>query len=177
LLREGKPARRAELSADEAVRLMVGEWSVVTTSADPSTSLGMTRSGDPSTSLGMTRSANPSTSLGMTASAAERRAPRTVEKVALRVEDLSAGDRVRDVSFEVRRGEILGLSGLVGSGRTEMLRALFGADRPERGRVLAGDPLAPVRIRGPRDAVRAGIGLIPEDRKAHGLLLARSVSM
>ena len=58
-----------------------------------------------------------------------------------------------------------------------MLRALFGADRAERGRVLVGDPLAPVRIRTPRDAVRAGIGLVPEDRKAHGLLLARAVRL
>jgi ribose transport system ATP-binding protein len=95
----------------------------------------------------------------------------------LRVEDLHAGDRVRGVSFEVHRGEILGLSGLVGSGRTETLRALFGADRAERGRVMTGDPLLEVRIESPRDAVRAGIGLIPEDRKAHGLLLARPVRL
>jgi ribose transport system ATP-binding protein len=140
VLRDGRVVAMrpsAALSADEAVRLMVGgDWIV----AGP-------------------------------------RAPRAVGKVALRVDDLCAGDRVRDVSFEVRRGEILGLSGLVGSGRTEMLRALFGADRAERGRVLVGDPLATVRIRGPRDAVRAGVGLIPEDRKAHGLLLARPVRL
>lgn len=105
------------------------------------------------------------------------RARRPVGAVALRVEDLCAGDRVRGVSFEVRRGDILGLSGLVGSGRTETLRAVYGADRAEHGRVFVGDPLAPVRIDGPRDAVRAGIGLIPEDRKAHGLLLARPVRL
>jgi ribose transport system ATP-binding protein len=157
VLRDGRVVAvrpSAELTADAAVRLMVGgQWSAMTTSADPSTSLGMT------------------------VGAAGPRARRTVGKVALRVEDLRAGDRVRGVSFDVRRGEILGLSGLVGSGRTEMLRALFGADRAERGRVLVGDPLAPVRIGGPRDAVRAGIGLIPEDRKAHGLLLARPVRL
>jgi len=140
VLRDGRlvaTRSTAELSADDAVRLMVGdEWS-----------------------------------------AAAPRARRAVGRVALRVEDLCAGDRVRGVSFEVRRGEILGLSGLVGSGRTEMLRALFGADRAERGRVLVGDSLAPVRISGPRDAVRAGIGLIPEDRQAHGLLLARPVRL
>jgi ribose transport system ATP-binding protein len=110
-------------------------------------------------------------------SAVAPRARRATGTVALRVEELSAGDRVRDVSFEVLRGEILGLSGLVGSGRTEMLRALFGADRAERGRVMVGDPLVPVRIDGPRDAVRAGIGMIPEDRKAHGLFMARSVRL
>ena len=157
LLRDGRVVSMrpsAELSADDAVRLMVGgEWSVMTTSA------------------------NPSTSLGMTTSAAGPRARRVAGRVALRVDDLHAGDRVRGVSFEVRRGEILGLSGLVGSGRTETLRALFGADRAERGRVLVGDPLVPVRIEGPRDAVRAGIGLVPEDRKAPGLLLARTVRL
>jgi len=93
------------------------------------------------------------------------------------VENLCAGERVRGVSFEVHRGEILGLSGLVGSGRTETLRALFGADRAEGGRVLAGDPLAPVLIDGPRDAVRAGIALVPEDRKAQALFLERNVRL
>ena len=157
VLRDGRVVAMrssAELSADDAVRLMVGgEWSVMTTSADPSTSLGMTTS------------------------AAGPRAGRPVGKVMLRVEDLHAGDRVRGVSFEVRRGEILGLSGLVGSGRTELLRAVYGADRAEHGRVMVGDPLVHVHIEGPRDAVRAGIGLIPEDRKAHGLLLARPVRL
>ena len=105
------------------------------------------------------------------------RARRAIGDVALRVEDLCAGERVQDISFEVRRGEILGLAGLVGSGRTETLRALFGADRAERGRVMVGDPLAPVRIDGPRNAVRAGIGMVPEDRKAQGLFLDRSVRL
>jgi ribose transport system ATP-binding protein len=140
VLRDGRVvATRAssELSADDAVRLMVGgQWS-----------------------------------------AAAPRARRASGDVALRVEGLRAGERVRDVTFEVRRGEILGLSGLVGSGRTETLRAVFGADRAERGRVLTGDPLVPVRIGEPRDAVRAGIGMIPEDRKAHGLLLTQSVRL
>ena len=157
VLRDGRVVAMrssADLSAEDAVRLMVGgEWRVMTTSADPSTSLGMT------------------------GSAAGRLAGRRDGKVALRVEDLHAGDRVRGVSFEVRRGEILGLSGLVGSGRTETLRTVYGADRAEHGRIMVGDPLVPVRIGEPRDAVRAGIGLVPEDRKAHGLLLARPVRL
>ena len=100
---------------------------------------------------------------------------RAVGPVALRVEGLRRGDAVRDVSFEVRRGENLGLAGLVGSGRTETVRALFGADRPDAGRVFLGDDPAPVAITEPRDAVRAGIGMIPEDRKQQGLLLTQPV--
>jgi ABC-type sugar transport system ATPase subunit len=94
--------------------------------------------------------------------------------VALRVEGLTRGARVRGVSFEVRAGEILGLAGLVGSGRTETLRAIFGADPPEAGRVRRGDG-PPLAIRSPRDAVRAGIGLVPEDRRQQGLLLGQPV--
>jgi ribose transport system ATP-binding protein len=104
---------------------------------------------------------------------AMHRETRPAGAVALRVEGLRRGERVRNVSFEVRRGEVLGFAGLVGSGRTETLRAVFGADRPESGRVLAGDPPRAVRIGSPRDAVRAGIGLIPEDRKQDGLLLTQ----
>ena len=100
---------------------------------------------------------------------------RAVGPVALRVDGLSRGDRVREISFDVHRGEILGLAGLVGAGRTETLRAIFGADRPEAGNVFRGEIPDPVRIDGPQDAVRGGIGMIPEDRKQHGLLLPQSV--
>jgi len=96
-------------------------------------------------------------------------------EVALRVRGLCAGERVRDVTFEVRRGEILGLAGLIGSGRTETLRAIFGADAKDSGEILLGTSETPARIRGPADAVRAGIGMVPEDRKLDGLLLAQSV--
>jgi len=94
--------------------------------------------------------------------------------IALRVEGLTRGARVRGVILEVRAGEILGLAGLVGSGRTETLRAIFGADRPEAGRVRRGDG-PPLAMRGPRDAVRAGIGLVPEDRRHQALLLDQPV--
>jgi ribose transport system ATP-binding protein len=98
--------------------------------------------------------------------------PRRLGDVALRVEGLTRADRVRDVHFEVRRGEIFGLAGLVGSGRTETLRAIFGADLPDAGRVVRGSG-PPLAIRGPWDAVRAGIGMVPEDRKDQALLLSQ----
>jgi ribose transport system ATP-binding protein len=100
---------------------------------------------------------------------------RKVGPVALRVEGLQRGDRVKGVSFAVRSGEILGLAGLVGSGRTETLRAIFGADRPDAGRIYRDESTVPIRIDEPRDAVRAGIGMIPEDRKQQGLLLSQSI--
>lgn len=111
--------------------------------------------------------------VGRSAEGPVEQAERQPGVVALRVEGLRRGDAVRDVSFEVREGEILGIAGLVGSGRTELLRALYGADRMDAGRVSVGG--RPVTIRSPRDAVRAGIGMVPEDRKQHGLLLARPV--
>jgi len=89
------------------------------------------------------------------------------------VNGLSRGNRVRDVSFGIRSGEVLGLTGLVGSGRTETARLIFGADHPEEGTIkLDGKEL---HIRSPRDAVAAGICLLTEDRKAQGLVLGQSV--
>jgi ribose transport system ATP-binding protein len=91
----------------------------------------------------------------------------------LTVRGLRSGTRVRDVSFSLRRGEILALTGLVGAGRTEVARLIFGADRRDAGSIeLDGKAL---RIRSPRDALAAGICLLTEDRKAQGLLLGRSV--
>jgi inositol transport system ATP-binding protein len=78
-----------------------------------------------------------------------------------------------DVGFEVRRGEILGVAGLVGAGRTEMARAVFGADPFDSGRVFVDG--RQVQIRSPQDAIRHGIGLVPEDRKQQALFLALAV--
>ena len=89
----------------------------------------------------------------------------------LRVERLCRGERVREVSFELRRGEILGVSGLVGSGRTELLRAIFGADRADSGAIYLEGSGRPRRFVHPRQAIRAGMGMVPEDRKTEGLLL------
>jgi inositol transport system ATP-binding protein len=80
---------------------------------------------------------------------------------------------LRNVSFEVRRGEILGLAGLVGAGRTETARAIFGADPFDSGRVLVDGQA--VDIRSPQDAIRHGIGLVPEDRKQQALFLALAI--
>jgi ABC-type sugar transport system ATPase subunit len=89
------------------------------------------------------------------------------------VRGLTRGAKVRNVSFAVRRGEVLGLTGLVGAGRTETARLIFGADRREAGVIeLDGRELD---IRSPRDAIRAGIALLTEDRKAQGLVLNQSV--
>lgn len=94
-------------------------------------------------------------------------------EVRLEVRGLHRGDAVRDVSFQVRRGEILALTGLVGAGRTETARLIFGADRRDAGEILLdGKPLS---IRNPGDAIAAGIGLLTEDRKHQGLVLGASI--
>ncbi len=93
--------------------------------------------------------------------------------VALCVRALSRPPRVNGVSFEVRRGEIVGLAGLVGAGRTEIVRAIAGADTPASGEIeIEGSTL---RARNPRDGISAGIAFITEDRKAQGLVLGMSV--
>ena len=93
--------------------------------------------------------------------------------IRLVVAGLSRGRAVRDVSFTVRAGEIVALAGLVGSGRTETLRLLFGADRRDAGTItLDGRTLD---VRSPRQAVAAGIGLLTEDRKQQGLVIGRSI--
>jgi len=80
---------------------------------------------------------------------------------------------LRNISFTARRGEILGLAGLVGSGRTDLVRCIFGIDQPDAGEILIDG--IPIRIRSPRDAIRAGMGFVPEDRKLQALFLAMSV--
>jgi ABC-type sugar transport system ATPase subunit len=89
------------------------------------------------------------------------------------VKGLRRGNVVRDVSFSVCAGEVLALTGLVGSGRTETVRLIFGADARDEGTICVdGEELA---IRSPRDAIRAGLALLTEDRKAQGLVLTHSV--
>jgi len=93
--------------------------------------------------------------------------------VRLDVSGLSRDDTVCDVSFSVRQGEIVGLAGLIGAGRTEIVRAVAGADVPERGEVrIDGEPVPAGRI---GDAIAAGIAFITEDRKAQGLVLGMTV--
>ena len=98
---------------------------------------------------------------------------RKLGEVALRIEGFSRKGVFENISFEVRNGEILGIAGLVGSGRTEVVRAIAGADRPDHGLLYINKN--PVRIRSPRQALTYGIGLLPEDRKTQGLFLNRSL--
>jgi ABC-type sugar transport system ATPase subunit len=96
-----------------------------------------------------------------------------IGKERLVVKNLNRGQDVRDVSFGVRSGEVLALTGLVGAGRTETARLIFGADKRDSGTIeLDGRWLD---IRHPRDAIRAGICLLTEDRKSEGLILDQSV--
>ncbi|HVO69151.1 MAG TPA: sugar ABC transporter ATP-binding protein [Aggregatilineaceae bacterium] len=100
-------------------------------------------------------------------------------EVALEVRHLSrskseqGGNALHDISFSVRAGEIVGLAGLVGSGRTDLARCIFGVDRRASGEILVGG--RPVPIHSPRDAIRAKMGFVPEDRKLQALFLAMSV--
>jgi ribose transport system ATP-binding protein len=91
----------------------------------------------------------------------------------LRVENLGRSGAFADVSFSLRRGEILGIAGLLGAGRTELARVLAGADRADSGRVFVHG--RELRAGSPRAAIARGIGLLPEDRKTQGLVLALSV--
>jgi ribose transport system ATP-binding protein len=96
-----------------------------------------------------------------------------ITEPVLQVRGLTRHGAVQDISFTLRRGEILGFAGLVGAGRTETARLLFGADVPDRGEILLEGK--PVRIGSPSWAVRAGIGLVPEDRGLQGLVLGLPV--
>ena len=95
------------------------------------------------------------------------------EEVVLEVKNLNRGSAVRDVSFKLRRGEILGFAGLMGAGRTEVARVVFGADALDSGEIYVHGKK--VDIRHPRHAVRHGIGYLSEDRKRYGLALGMDV--
>jgi len=102
-----------------------------------------------------------------------RREPKLGE-VLLEVKDLRRARLVHDVSFQVRAGEIVGFAGITGSGRTEVARAIFGADAHGGELRVAGEPY---RARSPMEAIRRGIALVNEDRKAHGLFLKLNVTV
>ncbi len=95
-------------------------------------------------------------------------------EVVLEVKHLSSGNAFNDVSFTLRRGEILGFSGLMGAGRTEVARAIFGADPHDGGEIFVNGKR--VNIKTPEDAVKLGIGYLSEDRKRYGLLLDKSIT-
>ena len=100
--------------------------------------------------------------------------PAKMGDTIMEVKDLSRSGTVENVSFQLRKGEILGIAGMVGAGRTEMVRALFGIDKKDSGRVHMDG--REVRIDSPRDALKAGLGLVPEDRQLQGLVLLMAVS-
>lgn len=96
------------------------------------------------------------------------------KKEVLRVENLNHGNAVKEVSFTASTGEILGFAGLVGAGRTEVVRLIFGADTKDSGDIYIHGKK--VEIKSTQEAIRQGIALLPEDRKGQGLVLKRSVS-
>lgn len=105
----------------------------------------------------------------------EHHAPRPRgDQVVLRVDRASRRRAFRDISFTVTRGEILGIAGLIGAGRTEVVRALAGADRLDSGEIQVEGKV--VRFSSPKDAIAAGIYMVPEDRKGQGLNLDRTVA-
>lgn len=97
------------------------------------------------------------------------------EREVLRVENLARGNEISPASFSVRAGEVLGIAGLVGAGRTELLKLIAGLDKRSGGSVFVNGQ--PVRNHNVSAAIRAGIGLVPEDRKKEGIIKARAVKM
>jgi ribose transport system ATP-binding protein len=115
--------------------------------------------------------------VGREVSAIYHREPLTPGRERLRVTGLNRKPLLKDINFNLRAGEIVGMAGLVGAGRTELCRALFGLDQIDSGEIAVDG--RPIHIRNPREAVRAGLALIPEDRQKTGLatLLPISVNM
>lgn len=102
---------------------------------------------------------------------------RTLGAPLLRVRGLGRTGVVHPTSFDLRAGEILGIAGLIGSGRTELLRLIFGADHADCGEVFVGDQAQAASIDSPKSAVEAGIAMVTEDRKGQGLLLRQSIAV
>jgi rhamnose transport system ATP-binding protein len=102
-----------------------------------------------------------------------RQARHEIGQPLLEVQHLSRSDEFQDISFHVRAGEIVGLAGLVGAGRTEVARAIFGITTPDAGRISVEGK--PARIGSPRQAMRRGLAMVPEDRQHHGVLMPASV--
>ena len=99
----------------------------------------------------------------------------TTEQTMIRVVGMSRDAAVQDVSFSVQAGERYGIAGLVGSGRTELLRLIFGADRANCGEIFLREATEPVRFRHPHEAVEERLAMVTEDRKQNGLLLSQSI--
>ncbi|QDT02248.1 Ribose import ATP-binding protein RbsA [Rubripirellula lacrimiformis] len=100
-----------------------------------------------------------------------------IDAIGMRVQGMTRGRFVQDVSFTVQRGQRLGIAGLVGAGRTELLRLLFGADPADAGELAIGNGPLGKPFRSPRHAVQAGLAMVTEDRKENGLLLSQSIGV
>jgi simple sugar transport system ATP-binding protein len=111
---------------------------------------------------------------GKSFSYAVKDVPPSAAPVVLQIEKLSRGGEYVDVSFEVRAGEILGITGLLGSGRTELALSLFGMTRPDSGAILVNGKR--VSLSAPREAIDLGIAYVPEDRLTQGLVLDQPIS-
>lgn len=96
--------------------------------------------------------------------------------IAISVRNLHSGNLLQDINLDIRYGEILGISGLIGAGRTELLRTIFGAERIDKGHLRLDNDEEPHVFESPQDAIAHGIGLIPEDRARQGLLLSQSIT-
>lgn len=103
-----------------------------------------------------------------------QREHRAMNEVCLKVEGLSNGGKIRDISFNLQKGEVLGFTGLVGAGRTEIMRLLFGVDRKTAGTITKDGKV--INIRNPGDSVKNGFAFITEDRKSEGLFMSMSIS-
>jgi ribose transport system ATP-binding protein len=99
--------------------------------------------------------------------------PHFSEKIILEVEHIKSGSMVKDASFTLRQGEVLGFAGLVGAGRSEMMNCLFGLAKVESGKIfLDGNPIS---IRNVREAIQMGFGMVPEDRNQEGIFPVQSI--
>lgn len=157
VLRDGRLVAtlpRASATPADLVRLMLGHELVTSASASASGSATTRAPTTPKTPEAQRPSASPAQ-----------------DSTLLRVEGLSSPGCFTDISFTVHAGEIVGLAGLVGAGRSEVARALFGLDAAARGRVLVDG--MPLRLGSPQRAIAAGLALVPEDRKRQGLVLSQ----
>lgn len=100
--------------------------------------------------------------------------PAKIQNVMLEVKNFSLENKFKDISFQVKKGEIFGISGLVGAGRTELMHALFGLEKADSGEVIFDGE--PIMVRKPKDAIARGIAYVTEDRKREGLVLEMSIA-
>lgn len=159
-----------ELSESELVRMMIGRALDPHGTSSPARRIDAARSPDgvSGAAAGIETDSCAERERGDAARVSPNDRPRTL----LRVERISSPGKFHDVSFSLHAGEVIGLAGLMGAGRSEIATALFGLDPAVRGAIYVDGRR--VRVRSPREAIRLGIGLVPEDRKRQGLVLSET---